>query len=362
MKRILILGSTGSIGAQALEVVRANRDQFEVVGLVANRNIELLQKQIDEFKPQYFCSVSKDGEEKVIELVKEADCDTVVVAITGAAGLKPTITAIESGKNVALATKEAMVLAGELINDLLSKHPGVHLFPIDSEHSAIWQSLHAGKKNEVEKIILTTSGGPFRGKTLKDLENVTAQQALCHPTYKMGKKITIDSATMMNKGLEVIEARWLFDIPASKIEVVVHPQSILHSAVQFRDGSIIGQFGLPDMRVPIQHALSYPDRLANNFPRLSLTDIKQLTFEKPNLETFPCLKYAFEAIEIGGTMPSVLNAANEVAVDLFLNNKIKFLDIPKMVYEIIKKHRVVQNPSLKQILEADSWARNEAKT
>lgn len=362
MKRIVILGSTGSIGTQTLEVVRNNRDKFEVVGLVANRNVDLLEKQAEEFKPQYFCSVSKDGQEAVVKLVKEARCDIVVVAITGAAGLKPTIAAIESGKNIALATKEAMVLAGELINKLLRENPNVHLFPIDSEHSAIWQSLHSGKKEEVEKIILTSSGGPFRGKNLSELKNVTVEQALGHPTYKMGKKITIDSATMMNKGLEVIEARWLFNIPASKIEVVIHPQSILHSAVQFRDGSIIGQFGLPDMRIPIQYALSYPERLTNSFPRLSLTDIKQLTFEKPNLETFPCLRYAFEAIEAGGTAPVILNAANEIAVDLFLKNKIKFLDIPEVVYSTMVKHTVIKHPSLDQIMEADSWARNEAKT
>lgn len=361
MKKIIVLGSTGSIGTQTLDVVRANRGEFEVVGLVANRNVELLEKQIKEFNPQQNVLVERDGEEKVIDLVKEVECDIVVVAITGAAGLKPTIAAIEADKNVALATKEAMVLAGELINNLLKEHPDVQLFPIDSEHSAIWQSLRAGRRNEVEKIILTCSGGAFRGKSIKDLQAVTPGQALGHPTYKMGKKITIDSATLMNKGLEVIEARWLFDIPAEKIEVVIHPQSILHSAVQFCDGSIIGQLGLPDMRVPIQYALSYPDRLPNKFPRLSFLDIKELTFGKPDTDTFVCLGYAYDAIKDGGTMPTVLNAANEVAVDLFLNNAIKFLDIPKIIEKTMQKHRVVQNPSLDQIIKADRWARNQAK-
>lgn len=361
MKKIVVLGSTGSIGTQTLDVIRSHKDSFKVVGLVANRNIDLLEQQIDEFKPQYSCSVERDGEERAIELIREADCDLVVVAISGAAGLNPTIAAIESNKNVALATKEAMVLAGELINELLKKHSGVQLFPIDSEHSAIWQSLRGGKHEEIEKIILTASGGPFRGKKLNDLLSVTVEQALGHPTYKMGKKITIDSSTLMNKGLEVIEARWLFDIPVDKIEVVIHPQSILHSAVQFIDGSVIGQFGLPDMRLPIQYALSYPQRIHNNFPRLSLADIKQLTFEAPDVETFSCLRYAYDAIAVGGTMPSVLNAANEVAVELFINKNIKFLDIPDIIKKTLGKHKAVENPSLEEILDADKWARSEAR-
>lgn len=371
MKRLLVLGSTGSIGTQTLDVVRANRNFFEVVGLVTNSNVSLLEKQVEEFKPTYVGIVNEKarpkrwnnrtkvffGENSILGLIKEIACDIVVVAISGAAGLKPTIAAIESGKSVALATKEVMVLAGELINGLLKRNPNVNLFPIDSEHSAIWQSLQGGTKEEVEKIVLTCSGGPFRGMKKKQLENVTVEQALGHPTYKMGRKITIDSATLMNKGLEVIEAGWLFDIPPSKIEVVIHPQSILHSAVMFHDGSVIGQFGLPDMRIPIQYALSYPGRLPNSFPRLSLVDIKQLTFEKPDHKTFPCLTYAYKALKWGGTIPAVLNAANEVAVELFLKKRIAFLDIAKMIYNTVGKHTLVKNPSLEEILESDRWAR-----
>lgn len=376
MKKILILGSTGSIGTQTLDVIRQNKEFFEIAGIVGNKNINLLKKQIDEFNPRYVGVFDQSlkselsgykkgikffyGEEGVLELISLVKCDTVVVAITGASGLKPAIYAIRAGHDLALATKEVMVLAGELIKRALKKHK-VRLFPIDSEHSAIWQSFRSGRRQEVEKIILTCSGGPFRGKKEKDLKNVTVAQALGHPTWKMGKRITIDSATLMNKGLEVIEAKWLFDIAVTKIEVVVHPQSILHSAVLFHDGSIIGQFGRPDMRIPIQYALSYPKRLKNNFPRSSLTEINTLTFEKPDLSTFSCLSHAYEAIRIGGTMPTVLNAADEIAVEMFLNNQIDFLDIPKIIFKTMRKHQVVKNPSIEDILEVDNWARNKAK-
>jgi len=369
MKKILILGSTGSIGKQILEVVRQNKKHFQVVGLVCRNNIDLLKEQIKEFKPSYAGIYDEKinlreknikifyGEEEILRLIKLINCDIVVIAISGAAGLQPAFAAIKSNKNVALATKEVMVLAGGLIKEELKKRPKVKLFPIDSEHSAIWQSLRAGNKGEVEKIILTCSGGPFRGKKIKDLETVNFKQALNHPNWKMGNKITIDSATLMNKGLELIEAKWLFDIPIEKIEIIVHPQSILHSAVLFQDGSIIGQFGLPDMRIPIQYALSYPKRLKNNLPRISLTEFKSLTFEKPDLKTFTCLKLAYDAIKISGTMPTVLNAADEVAVELFLKEKIKFLDIPKIIFQAMNKHKTIKNPDLSEILLVDKLTR-----
>ncbi|PIV11186.1 1-deoxy-D-xylulose-5-phosphate reductoisomerase [Candidatus Roizmanbacteria bacterium CG_4_10_14_0_2_um_filter_36_35] len=369
MKKILILGSTGSIGKQTLEVVRQNKKHFQVVGLVCRNNIDLLKEQIKEFKPSYAGIYDEKinlreknikifyGEEEILRLIKLINCDIVVIAISGAAGLQPAFAAIKSNKNVALATKEVMVLAGGLIKEELKKRPKVKLFPIDSEHSAIWQSLRAGNKGEVEKIILTCSGGPFRGKKIKDLETVNFKQALNHPNWKMGNKITIDSATLMNKGLELIEAKWLFDIPIEKIEIIVHPQSILHSAVLFQDGSIIGQFGLPDMRIPIQYALSYPKRLKNNLPRISLTEFKSLTFEKPDLKTFTCLKLAYDAIKISGTMPTVLNAADEVAVELFLKEKIKFLDIPKIIFQAMNKHKTIKNPDLSEILLVDKLTR-----
>ncbi|PJC80914.1 1-deoxy-D-xylulose-5-phosphate reductoisomerase [Candidatus Roizmanbacteria bacterium CG_4_8_14_3_um_filter_36_12] len=369
MKKILILGSTGSIGKQTLEVVRQNKKHFQVVGLVCRNNIDLLKEQIKEFKPSYAGIYDEKinlreknikifyGEEEILRLIKLINCDIVVIAISGAAGLQPAFAAIKSNKNVALATKEVMVLAGGLIKEELKKRPKVKLFSIDSEHSAIWQSLRAGNKGEVEKIILTCSGGPFRGKKIKDLETVNFKQALNHPNWKMGNKITIDSATLMNKGLELIEAKWLFDIPIEKIEIIVHPQSILHSAVLFQDGSIIGQFGLPDMRIPIQYALSYPKRLKNNLPRISLTEFKSLTFEKPDLKTFTCLKLAYDAIKISGTMPTVLNAADEVAVELFLKEKIKFLDIPKIIFQAMNKHKTIKNPDLSEILLVDKLTR-----
>ncbi len=369
MKKILILGSTGSIGKQTLEVIRQNKKHFQVAGLVCKNNIFLLKEQIKEFQPSYVGAYDNKinlndkkikcffGEEEILKLIKLIDCDIVVVAISGAAGLRPAFTAIESNKNVALATKEVMVLAGELIKKELKKRPKVKLFPIDSEHSAIWQSLRAGNKEEVEKIILTCSGGPFLGKKIKDLETVNLKQALNHPNWKMGSKITIDSATLMNKGLELIEARWLFNIPVEKIEIIVHPQSILHSAVQFTDGSIIGQFGLPDMKVPIQYALSYPKRLKNNLSRFSFTELKSLTFKKPDLKTFNCLKLAYDAIKIGGTMPTVLNAADEAAVELFLKEKIKFLDIPEIIFQAMQKHKTIKNPGLSEILLVDKLTR-----
>ncbi len=371
MKKILVLGSTGSIGTQTLDVIRENKREFEVVGLVCNSNIQILEAQIKEFHPKV-AGVFNDkvklnsspdtkiyyGEREIIKLIKGTECDLIVVAITGAAGLKPALAAVRSGRNVALATKEVMVLAGEQFVKEIKKRR-LELFPIDSEHSAIWQSLRSGQSNEIEKLILTCSGGPFKKKKTEELLEVTPIQALGHPTWKMGRKITIDSSTLMNKGLEVIEAKWLFDVPVNRIEVVIHPQSILHSAVMFIDGSVIGQMGLPDMRLPIQYALSFPDRLPTKWPRLSFADTGSLTFYKPDLETFPCLRLAYEAIEAGGTMTTVLNAADEVAVHLFLANKIKFLDIPKLIRRTMGNHKVIKSPDFDEILKIDSWARVE---
>lgn len=373
-KRIAIIGSTGSIGTQTLNVVREQKSLFAVVMLVGNRNADLLLQQVNESHPLCAGTFSDDltkpaipegthwcaGMMQVNAMIRESEADIVVVAVSGAAGLLPTIVALESGKRVALATKEVMVLAGEFIR---KKYAFLkrNIFPIDSEHSAVWQCLQSGKHAEIEKIILTCSGGPFRRKTKEELEKVTAKDALKHPTWKMGRKVTIDSATLMNKGLEVIEARWLFDVPAEKIEVVIHPQSILHSAVQFCDGSIIGQLGQPDMRIPIQYALSYPKRYASTFPRLSLPEMGSLMFNRPDARTFPCLRLAYDALAVGGTMPAVLNAANEVAVDLFLRSAIGFVDIPSVIEGTMLKHNTVEHLSLEDILQADRWARDRAR-
>lgn len=382
MKKILVLGSTGSIGRQTLDVVRNLPGKFKVVGLSCNANITLLKEQIREFNPKFVGINSEEsklrlgdkkifyGEEGLLELIRKSDCELVVLAIVGAAGLRPAIEAIRAGKNIALATKEVMVLAGKLINEEIKKKniglqkkgkPLIKLFPIDSEHSAIWQSLHCGQHDEIEKIILTCSGGPFRGKSAKELGSITAEDALRHPTWNMGKRITIDSATLMNKALEVIEAKWLFNIEVSQIEVVIHPQSILHSAVMFRDGSVIGQFSLPDMRLPIQYALSYPRRPKNSFPRLSLSQIKSLTFDTPDVKNFPCLQYGFEAAQSGGILPTVINAADEVAVKLFLENKIKFLDIQDIIKRTMGKCKNIKNPTLEDILKTDIQARETAR-
>lgn len=357
MKKIVILGSTGSIGTQTLAVVRQHPAEFKVVGLSTFKNKALLEKQAAEFKVRHLGV----GEEDLVKLATLPEAEVVVVAVVGAVGLKPTLAAIRHGKKIALATKEVMVLAGDLVMSEAKNHK-VEILPIDSEHSAIFQSLRAGESCEVEKIILTCSGGPFLGKKRKDLEKVTVQTALAHPTWKMGPKITIDSATLMNKGLEVIEARWFFGILSENIEVVVHPQSILHSGIYFRDGSFIGQMSMPDMRLPIQYALFHPKRpeSGNGFTHLFLTKAGKLTFLPPDLETFSCLTYAYEAIKTGGTMPAVLNAANEVAVDLFLKKKINFLEIPKKIKKAMERHKIVEKPDLEEIFQADLWARKEA--
>ena len=368
MKNISILGSTGSIGKQTLEIVDVNKD-IRVLGLTTNTNIDLLNEQINKYNPILVAvmDIEKakelrkkvkgkvmvlEGIEGIIEVSKINEVHIVVTALVGMIGIRPTIEAIKSGKDIALANKETLVTAGTLIIDLAKKHK-VKLLPVDSEHSAIFQSLNGENINSIERIILTASGGPFRGKTLKELEKVSLEDALKHPNWSMGSKITIDSATMMNKGLEVIEAKWLFDIDMNSIDVVVHKESIIHSMVEFCDGSNIAQLGLPDMKLPIQYALFYPERKINNFRRLNLYDIGVLSFEKPDLETFRCLKLAYESMEIGKTMPTVLNAANEFAVARFLESKIRFIDIPNIIEYAMEKHNPINIVNVEDILESE---------
>jgi len=341
-KNLAILGSTGSIGRQTLEVVEASNGYFNIIGLASKGDDALFERQKSKYKPKVF---SSDGS-KLSEIATHPDVDMVVVAVPGAACLQATLDAIAVGKDIALASKEVLVAAGELVN--------AKIYPIDSEHSAIMQCLKNEDKKKVKKIILTASGGPFLNK---DLGGVTVAEALAHPKWKMGPKITIDSATLMNKGLEVIEAHFLFDMDYSKIEVIIHPQSIIHSMVEFVDGSVIAQLGVPDMRLPIQYALYQGDRISSEWPKLDISKVGQLSFQKVDTDKFPCLELAYVAGKTGGTMPAVLNAANEVAVDMFLKGKIRLTDIPKLVEKTMNKHKAIKNPSLKDILEADSWAR-----
>lgn len=373
MKRLSILGSTGSIGTQTLNIVREYKEEFRVDALAAYSNIDLLEAQVREFKPkiaaigdasQYkelkrrvggltYVAADREG---VVEAATAESCDTVVSAIVGIAGLIPTYNAIKTGKNIALANKETLVTAGRIITEEIKKN-NVKMIPVDSEHSAIFQCLAKGKQNEVSKIILTASGGPFRNRTLKELENVTVQDALKHPNWSMGRKITIDSATLMNKGLEVIEARWLFDIMPESIEVCVHPQSIIHSAVEFVDGAVIAQLGLPDMKIPIQYALTYPERLPTNGEKLNLTAIGDLTFYEPDMKKFKCLKLAFRALSMGDSACVVLNGANEEAVKLFLSGKISFLAIGDLIEKTLDKHKIISNMSIDEVSALDLWSR-----
>ncbi len=373
MKNISILGSTGSIGVQTLDVVRIS-DEFKVVGLTANSNTELLIRQIEEFRPLKVAVMDEkkaeelkgiykgrgpeilSGIEGLIEVAVMDECETVVVSVVGNIGIKPTFEAIRAKKDIALATKEVLVSGGSLITTE-AKRNGVNIYPIDSEHSAIFQCLQGNSMNKIEKIILTASGGPFRGKSAEELNDVTPQMALSHPNWDMGAKITIDSSTMMNKGLEVIEAKWFFDVDISRIEVLVHPQSVVHSAVQYEDGAVIAQMGVPDMKVPIAYALTYPTRIKSPFKRLELAEIGTLTFEKPDMDTFKCLSLAYKAIETGGTMPAVLNAANEIAVSKFLKNEIKYLDIPVIIEKTMEAYTVKYDYSIDELLEADRWGR-----
>lgn len=377
MKHISLLGSTGSIGKQTLEVVAANPDKLKVRALAAHRSDELLEQQIRQFEPDIAVLSDKDaaarlaaryhgktkilaGDEGLLAAATYDGADTVLASMVGYAGLRPTLAAIECGKNIALANKETLVAAGSLVMAAVRKH-GVSLTPVDSEHSAIFQSLRGGAEKEVKRLIVTASGGPFRGKKRSELENVTLAQCLKHPNWSMGPKVTLDSSTLANKGLEVMEAHWLFDMPYDKIDVVVHPQSIVHSLVEFCDGSVIAQLGEPDMRLPIQYALSWPDRFDYSFEQLDLVKAASLTFEAPDLEAFPSLKIAVDCGKAGGTLPCAFNAANEKAVNAFLHDKIKYLDIPYITAAVTQAHDNVAEPQIEDIEQADAWARAEAQ-
>lgn len=369
MKNVAIIGSTGSIGTQTLEIARANKD-INICALSCGSNIELIEKQAREFKPRLVgiwdekaaeslrVSLADlditvvSGMEGLIEIAEYADSDILVTAIVGMIGIKPTIAAIKAGKDIALANKETLVTAGHIIMPL-AKEMGVRILPVDSEHSAIFQALQGNTHGDIAKILLTASGGPFRGKDREYLRNVTLADALKHPNWSMGRKITIDSATMVNKGLEVIEAKWLFDVNPSEIQVVVQPQSIIHSMVEYKDGAVIAQLGTPDMKLPIQYALFYPERRFLEGDRIDFWKLKQITFEEPDMDTFMGLSYAYEAISKGGSMPTVFNAANEKAVSMFLQEKIHFLDIYDIIRECMDNHNVTDNPDIDTILETE---------
>jgi 1-deoxy-D-xylulose-5-phosphate reductoisomerase len=376
-KRIAILGSTGSIGTQALNVINNNPSSFQAEVLTAQKNADLLIEQALRFKPGHVVIADKKhydkvkqalsslplkvytGEESLSEVVTLGSVDVVLTAIVGFAGLLPTIAAIRAGKNIALANKETLVVGGELVTSL-AHEKNVSIYPVDSEHSAIFQCLAGENTGSIEKIYLTASGGPFRGMSYDSLRNVTKEQALMHPNWNMGNKVTIDSATLMNKGLEVIEAKWLFGTGPDKVEVIVHPQSIIHSIVQFRDGSMKAQMGLPDMHLPIQYALSYPERLKTDFKRFSFHDYPNLTFEKPDLKIFRSLPLAYEALKKGGNMPCILNAANESVVEAFLNDKIAFLKMPDIIEQTMKRATYIAHPSIDDYSQSDKQARDIA--
>ena len=369
MKKIGILGSTGSIGTQTLDIVRKEKD-LQVVSMAAGSNVELMEKQVREFYPQLVAMWSEKaaeelrirlgdmpvkvvcGMEGLIEVSTVEEMEVLVTGIVGMIGIRPTIAAIESGKAIALANKETLVTAGHIIMPLAAKHQ-VPILPVDSEHSAIFQSLHGENRDRVSKILLTASGGPFRGKTRAELEQMTVEDALKHPNWSMGKKVTIDSASLCNKGLEVMEAKWLFDVELDQIQVLIHPQSIVHSGVEFVDGGIMAQLGVPDMKLPIQYALFYPDRRPMDNGRVDFFRLKQLTFEEPDTETFRGLALAYQAARTGGSLPTVFNAANEKAVALFLQKKIRFLQIPELIEASMEAHQVVENPSVEEILETE---------
>ena len=366
LKRLAVLGSTGSIGQQTLQVVRALPNQFRIIGLAAADNIDLFQQQITEFKPDFIYFLAEEsrlanvGSEFLAldDIAAHPEVDMVVVATSGKAGLSPTLAAVRAGKKVALSNKESLVMAGEIITTEAERN-GAQILPVDSEHSAIWQCLR-GESQPTGRVILTASGGPFLYYTPEQLNEVTVEQALAHPSWKMGRKVTIDSATLMNKGLEVIEAHWLFDMPYENIDILIHPQSIIHSMVEFTDGSIKAQLGYPDMRLPIQYALTYPERLPNpELPGVDWSKIKSLTFETPDFDAFPCLKLAIEAGKKGGTFPAVLCAADEVAVELFLSRHLKFSAIAHLVGQVLNQHQATAHPTLDEIIKADSWAREK---
>lgn len=378
MKRLAILGSTGSIGVNTLDIVRQFPERFEVVSLSAGLNIELLKEQILRFRPRAVSVLNQEaarelqkgiarrdvevvyGVEGLIRVATHPEVDQVVSAIVGAVGLIPTLSAIKTGKSIALANKEPLVMAGKIVMEEAKKN-GVRILPVDSEHSAIFQSLLGHRKEDIHRLILTASGGPFLNLPFSKLHEVTVRDALNHPHWDMGKKITIDSASLMNKGLEVIEARWLFDIPVQKIIVRIHPQSVVHSMVEYIDGSIIGQMGIADMRIPIAYALSFPERLSLKLDSLDLSQVGPLTFSPPDLEKFPCLRLAYQSMEIGETMPAILNAANEAAVNGFLEGSIKFTDIPLLIQRVMEEHEVKTARTIEDILRADQWAREKTK-
>lgn len=374
MKRIAILGSTGSIGTQTLEVLKQNPERFELYAITGNNNVDLLVKQAREFLPEVVCVANESlyqqvkdalndlpikvfsGKESIAEMVQMQPIDIVVTAMVGYAGLLPTIRAIEAGKTIALANKETLVVAGELICDLAQKY-NAPILPVDSEHSAIFQCLAGECNSKIEKILLTASGGPFRTFSFDALKSVTAKQALKHPNWEMGAKITIDSASMMNKGFEVIEAKWLFGLNAEQIEVLVHPQSIVHSMVQFADGAIKAQLGAPDMKLPIQYALTYPERIEADFPRVDFTKTTQLTFEQPDLQKFRNLQFAFDAMKKGGNLPCILNAANEVVVKAFLEERISFLQMSELIEFAMRKVEFIAQPTYEDYVETDKKTR-----
>lgn len=371
MKKVAILGSTGSIGTQTLDVIRKNSD-LELVAISAGSNITLLEEQIREFHPAVAAVWSKSnadalriaiadvvpgcrivsGMEGLLEVATIEQADIVVTAIVGMIGIRPTMAAIQAGKDIGLANKETLVTAGHIIMPLAAKQ-GVSILPVDSEHSAIFQCLNGEKHNKIHKLLLTASGGPFRGMNKTQLDSVTLEMALKHPNWSMGKKITIDSATMVNKGLEVIEAKWLFDVSPNQIEVVVQPQSIIHSMVEFEDGAVMAQLGTPDMRLPIQYALYYPDRVYLDGKRLDFSMLSEITFEKPDMDTFLGLRFAYDAIEAGGSMPTVLNAANELAVAKFLNKKVRFQEIYEIIDFCMSRHEIIANPTVDEILDTE---------
>lgn len=379
MKKIAVLGSTGSIGLNSLRVIEKNPERYTAIALAAGKNIDLLITQIEKFHPTGVALLEKDladtlkrrlgknsgtevfsGTEGFTHLATLEEVDTVISAIPGAAGLIPTYAAVKKGKNIALANKETMVMAGPLVMDEAQKQ-GTSILPIDSEHSAILQSLQGHSREDLRRVILTASGGPFRGFSLEKMETVTPNQALNHPNWDMGQKISIDSATMMNKGLEAIEAKWFFDLRSDQINILIHPESIIHSMVEYKDGSIIAQLGIPDMITPISYALSYPRHIETHLSPLELDEIGSLSFEKPDKKKFKCLELAFKAAEIGESMPAVLNAANEIAIDAFLEGKIGFLQIPMLIEKTMEGHKPLSVESIEDVIDADSWARNAAR-
>ncbi len=375
MKKIGILGSTGSIGTQTLQVMDQLPGKFDLKYLTAHQNVDLLADQALQYQPDTVCIVNEKkkgqledclsgsniriiaGRSALLELSSRNDIDLVMNSLVGAAGMEPTICSVEAGVDLALSNKESLVMAGNIINDLLKQNSG-KLFPVDSEHSAIWQCLKGEDTKQIKRIILTGSGGPFRTKPKDEFHQITLEQALKHPNWEMGNKITIDSATMMNKGLEVIEAHWLFDVGIDQIDIVIHPQSIIHSMVEFVDGSVKAQLGAPDMKIPIQYALTYPDHFPANGEALNLVDIGNLTFEKPDLEKFPCIRLAYEALNEGGTFPVVMNVANDEVVAAFLNNHIQFSDIPHLIEDAMNQHEFILSPDLETISAISLWTEN----